>query len=471
MIARGEDHDPSSPARRAVHSFLGMHTPAAPVIVAFSGGLDSCVLLHVLRWGVDLGGGSAPTVIAAHYDHAMRDGSRADAQWAGGVCRAWRVPFVSERSTSALASEAEARRARYTFLDRVRSDYGDAAVVLTAHHADDQAETVLFRMLRGTGPDGLRGIHERRPGMARPLLRVWREELEAYAAAVGLRWREDPTNEHLGLARNALRHEVLPLVERNVANGARRALARLARLAESDAEAWSEVLPMVARTLDLREEGAGDGASGRHLTIDRTSFLSLGRPLRSRMIHYIVTGLGGGSDEATVARVNDFVESSTSGRTIQIGGGATVGLDLDRIVCAVPRDGLATLPMMQDVVIERNSDGRAEAVLGDRAVQVSWSTEEGEHRGAGDEASFDADELSMPLELRARAPGDRIRLRGGSRKVNKVLLEHRIPSASRDTVPVLVDAEGEVLWIPGVVRSILAPPRPGAPSLRITIEP
>ena len=471
MITRGEGRAPSSPARRAVRSFLEEHAPSAPVIVAFSGGLDSCVLLHGLRWGFDPGERFAPPVIAAHYDHAMRDGSWADAQWAGGVCRAWGVPFVTERSTSELASEAEARTARYAFLDRVRIDYGHHAVVLTAHHADDQAETVLFRMLRGTGPDGLRGIHERRPGLARPLLQVWREELEAYAADVGLRWRDDPTNEHLGLARNALRHEVLPLLERNVASGARRALARLARLAESDAHAWSEVLPIVARTLDLRGEGAGEGESGRHLTADRTSFLSLARPLRSRMIRYVVAGLGGAPDEATIARVNDFLESSTSGRAIQIGGGATVGLDLDRIVWSAPRDRQLSPSGTQDVVIERDSEGRAEAVLGDRSVHVAWSTEAGEDRGAGDEASFDPDELSMPLELRARAPGDRIRLGGGSRKVKKVLLDRRIPAASRGEVPVLVDAEGEVLWIPGVARSTLAPPRPGAPSLRIRIEP
>jgi tRNA(Ile)-lysidine synthase len=471
MIARGEGRASSAPPRRAVHALVREVTSDTPLVVAFSGGLDSCVLLHMLRWGVDPGGEGSWKVVAAHYDHAMRDGSRADAEWAQGVCRAWGVPFVVERSTTPPASESEARAARYTFLDRVRTEFGDAAVVLTAHHADDQAETVLFRMFRGTGPDGLRGIHERRPGLVRPLLEVWREDLEAYAAEVGLRWREDPTNEHLGLARNALRHEILPLVEGSVASGARRALARLARLAEADRQAWSEVLPMVARLLDLQEGGSGEGDADRHLTVDRTSFLSLGRPLRGRVIRYLVTALGGALDEAAVLRVNDFVESSTSGRRIQMRRGATVGHDLDRIVFAGPHERLPSSSVRRAVVIERASAGRAKAVLGDRSVRVAWSTEEGPEDGVEGEASFDADELSMPLELRARAPGDRIRLQAGSRKVKKVLLEHRIPSARRDAVPVLVDAEGEVLWIPDIARSTLARPRPGAPSLRIRIDP
>ncbi len=169
------------------------------LVVAFSGGLDSCALLHVLRFALR----PVAHLVAAHFDHGMRPGSVADAAWARGVCTAWGVEYASERAASPPAGEADARDARYDFLERMRRRYAPA-LVLTAHHADDQAETVLFRILRGTGIDGLRGMPAaREPGIVRPMLGLWREELEAYAASVGLRWREDPTNEHLGYARRA----------------------------------------------------------------------------------------------------------------------------------------------------------------------------------------------------------------------------------------------------------------------------
>ena len=128
--------------------------PGAHVLAAVSGGADSVVLLHLLRFaGDELG----ITVSAAHFDHAMRPGSAPDAEWVAGLCAAWGVPLVRRRADRALRSEAEAREARYAFLAGARGRV-EADWIATAHHADDQAETVLFRALRGTGVAGLAGI-------------------------------------------------------------------------------------------------------------------------------------------------------------------------------------------------------------------------------------------------------------------------------------------------------------------------
>ena len=206
------------------------------------------------------------------------------------------------------------------------------------------------------------------------------------------------------------------------------------------------------------------------LDVARASLLSLARPLRSRVIRYLVADLDITLDAATVFRVQDFLESSTSGRELELGGGATVRLELERVVFSVQRGG-APAPETREVVIESDSEGCRQAVLAGRPVGVAWSVGEEAVPASEVTASFDSTAIAMPLKLRARAPGDRIRLRGGSRKVKKILLEHRIPSATRDTLPVLVDAEGEVLWIPQVVRSSVARPRPGVPSLNVRIEP
>ena len=470
MSAQLHRPSPHPSVIEAVSTFLDGVPGGIHLIVAFSGGLDSCVLLHALRFGALARDGSTPNVSGAHFDHAMRAGSRADAAWSTGVCRAWGVPVVSEASSTRLTSEADARSARYAFLDRIRSAAGPDAVMLTAHHADDQAETVLFRALRGTGLDGLRGISRRRGGLVRPLLDVWRKDLEAYAAEVGLCWREDPTNEHLGYARNALRREIIPGIERDVVPGARKALVRLAQLADADAQAWAQVLPLVVATLDLADRAPVDPAHEPRLDVARASLLSLARPLRSRVIRYLVADLDIALDAATVLRIQDFLESSISGRVLELGGGATVRLELERVGFAV-KSGEPSTPETREVVIESDSEGCRQAVLAGRTVRVAWSVGEEAVQASDATASFDSTAIAMPLKLRARAPGDRIRLRGGSRKVKKVLLEHRIPFATRDTLPVLVDAEGEVLWIPRVVRSTVARPRPGVPSLNVRIEP
>src|SRR5690606_16771359 len=119
-----------------------------------------------------------------------RDGSAGDALWARGLCAAWEVPLDVERLASTPRGEAEARAARYEFLRRVAEARG-ADLVATAHHADDQAETVLFRAVRGTGLKGLAGIAPLGNGLVRPLLPLWRRDIERYARERGLAWRTD----------------------------------------------------------------------------------------------------------------------------------------------------------------------------------------------------------------------------------------------------------------------------------------
>jgi tRNA(Ile)-lysidine synthase len=207
----------------------------AHVLVALSGGMDSVVLLHLLRFAADA------RVTAAHFDHAMRPASDADARWVRGLCTAWGVPLVEARAAEPLRTENDARRARYRFLRDAQAVH-NATHLATAHHADDQAETVLFRVLRGTGIAGLAGIPERgEGGLVRPLLPFWRAELRAYARENGVRWRCDPTNSTLGPARNRIRHDLLPRIEKTLAPAARRSLVRLARLAraqETSGRCW-----------------------------------------------------------------------------------------------------------------------------------------------------------------------------------------------------------------------------------------
>ena len=472
MSDRSPHHEVAKSAvLAAVQNFLNQAGEKPKIVVAFSGGLDSCVLLHSLRSLCLTDPSKSPILAAAHFDHGMRDGSAGDADWVVEMCAKWAVPLTVERADRALKSEADAREARYAFLDRTRIAAGHNASVLTAHHADDQAETVLFRMLRGTGPDGLRGIAGQRKGVARPLLGLWREDLEAYARIEGLDWREDPTNQHLVYARNALRHKILPELELLVAPGAKKALVRLARISGVEADAWSEVLPMVFEMLDGIRDGLENQSQVPSLDVDRDALRDLGQPLRTRVIRYLASEVGVILSEAGVERVNHFLSSSSSGRAIELGNRATVSLQLHRVVFVGSRPSIepARSPVDETVVIKSASQGDSEVRLAGKSYRVLWAEEPSSDSEKEDEAFFELAGLSFPLEVRARAPGDRLHKSVGSRKVKKLMLERRIPIGQREMMPVIVDARGKVLWVPGVARSTSVATKVGTPSLRVRI--
>jgi tRNA(Ile)-lysidine synthase len=176
----------------------------------------------------------------AHYNHRLRGGeSDADAQFVEGLAAARQIPFFGGGAEIVHPSnvEALARRDRYQFFDQLIQQ-GCAGKVATAHTADDQAETVLARLLRGGGPAGLAGILPVRGGIVRPLLEVRRAELRAWASARGLTWREDASNLDRRFLRNRLRHELLPQLERDYNPGIVNVLNHTAEVARGDEAHW-----------------------------------------------------------------------------------------------------------------------------------------------------------------------------------------------------------------------------------------
>jgi len=190
-------------------SFLPRLQQASHCYVGYSGGLDSHVLLHSV---VEILG--KESVIAIHVNHQLSPNADAWQQHCQQVCRERGVTLITETvqvETAGQGLEAAARDARYQVFERHLDDGG---LILLAHHADDQAETVLYRLLRGSGPLGLSGIPISRPlghgELLRPLLKFTRQELQDYAPSTGLSWIEDESNEQLEYDRNYIRHQVIP---------------------------------------------------------------------------------------------------------------------------------------------------------------------------------------------------------------------------------------------------------------------
>lgn len=423
------------------------------LVVGVSGGVDSVVLLHLLRFA--LGPGPVRMVVA-HVDHAMRPESASDADWVRGLSRAWSLPFASVRLAPAPSSEAEARRERYAFLEEVRVREG-ARWVVTAHHADDQAETVLFRVARGTGLEGLRGIAEvREPAVWRPLLPFDRGQVTAYARAVGLGWLRDPTNASLHYARNVLRNMVIPTLEAEVAPGVRRALPRLAQLARQEEAAWESLLPELLDRVEVawrgedRAEGSWEAMRGLHPAV------------RARVLRTLARRLGRPLDAPSTRRAASFLGDAESGRALSLPGGLVLRRSLDRFVLG------AAPPTPEARVLQVSGErGSGIAVVGGTPYEVAW----GPDALSGDwTEAFRLDTLRMPLLVRPWAPGDRIRMPYGTKKLKKVFLEARLGADARRTTPVVADADASVVWIPGVLRSAVARPRPGHPVLNLSVS-
>lgn len=220
---------------------LGLSS-ATPLKVAFSGGLDSCVLLHALSPLRELLG---LQLHAVHVDHGLHPESSHWAQRAQQTCDHLKIPCTVERvqvtQIREHGLEDAARRARYACLAR-HVEKGE--VLLTAHHADDQAETVLLQLLRGAGVHGLAAMPAmsafHRGRLARPLLGFTREQLAAYAGRENLQWIDDTSNYDPRLSRNYLRHRVFPLLEAHWPEASRR-IARSAGMAAEAAELLDEL--------------------------------------------------------------------------------------------------------------------------------------------------------------------------------------------------------------------------------------
>lgn len=434
----------------------GLLSPGEEILVAVSGGVDSVVLLYLLRfpladWGFRLS--------AAHFDHRMRPRSDEDAAWVAGLCRAWGVPLVRGVSDSPLRSEAAAREARYRFLQGAAERVG-ARTIVTAHHADDQAETVLFRLIRGTGVRGLGGIPPRRGPFVRPLLPFRRSTIEAYAAAAGLRSREDPTNVDVRFARNRIRHRILPELEA-IRPGAVEAIARLADEAR-EFEAARD------RALARLESEAVVAEGPDRIVLARPVLLTYDPPTLAGVLRRILRRFGAIPGRGGTAAAVEFTNSGASGAGIQLAGGIRIEREFDRIVVRRGQQR-ATGAEARDrpLAIGGRGPGEGEAEIGGRRYRIRWGPNDA--RGGGGER-FDPEALAFPLTVRGWRDGDRVRLPYGSKKLKKLFGEKRVARSDRDALPVIADAQGRILWVPGIARAAVAAPRPGRPAFRLVVE-
>ena len=424
--------------RKTIETYAMLGT-ADRVLVAVSGGPDSVCLLDVLR---ELG----YELEVAHFDHETRSGeSHADAAFVRDLAERWSLPCHCERRPVRAESEATsysfeeyARKVRYGFLVRTAQERG-CAVIATGHHADDQAETVLMRLLRGTSPRGLAGIPPvgAREGVRiiRPLFECTREAIVAYVEAAGLPYRIDRTNADTAYQRNRIRHELLPLLAKDYNPRAREALLRLAELVRCD----NDLLDSLAASAEA-EVAATDNA------LLRARFGGLHRALQRRVVARLARRHGVDCPFERVDAAVRFIVGAPTGQRFDLGGGLLLynGRETTEVVSG-PEE-------TDDGEVALSVPGTTRAF--DRCFAVARREGPLPPDVAGycspERQVFDADALGGDLAIRRRRPGDRFGPLGmtGTKTLKKYLIEVGVPAPQRDRQLVLTGG-GRIAWVVG----------------------
>jgi tRNA(Ile)-lysidine synthase len=366
------------------------------VAVAVSGGPDSMALLHAL-WEVQ--GRLKLSLEVVAIDHGLRPEAAAELAAVRARAEALELPFtaltvdVRAARGRGVGLQDAARRVRLEALARFAAAHGARRVAL-GHQADDQAETVLFRIVRGTGLAGLAGIPYQRPPFVRPLLDVRRSEVLRYLRRRSIPFVSDPSNADLRFARARVRHRLLPAL----------------------AEENPRVVPALLALAEAARGGTAPSDAPPGLAMSAAGVV---RRLRAR----------GGSGSVDVA------------------GGKRVEVSYGEVHV---RERAARLPPAA-AAVEIGAPGEYAWPGGRLEIRI----DEG---GASIDQAFDADRLSWPLVARVRRPGDRMRPRGGrgSRKLSDLMIDAKLPRQTRDALPVVATADDQVLFAPGLRPAELA---------------
>ncbi|MBT5874288.1 MAG: tRNA lysidine(34) synthetase TilS [Candidatus Latescibacteria bacterium] len=429
-----------------------MIRPGDHIVVAVSGGPDSVALLHLLH---ALRERLETKLTVAHLNHQLRSiESDKDAAFVQDlassldlacVVESADVPDYCERNGCSL--ETGAREVRYQYLERVVSDL-EAQKIATGHTADDQAETILMRLVRGTGVDGLSGIRPVRDDLViRPLLDVRREDVMAYLESHDLSYRIDPSNSETYHLRNRIRQTLIPGLEKDFNPEIVRALGRLGDVVRFESAFMEEIVDRSYQEVVryLRPDRLG---------VDAAAYLEAPIPVQRRLVRRFLGVLGvheAGFGYDHIEQFRHLATKQKSGQQLNLPNGLVAERRRDEIVVGSklfdPFDIVVSVPGTI-AIASAGGSLHTEVVPVKRAPKTSDYTR----------VVFNADEITYPLHIRSRLQGDRFMPFGmkGTKSLKSLFNERRIPRMDRCRIPVIANKSG-ILWVVGLRRSRIAP--------------
>lgn len=421
--------------------FDALAPTGATCLIAVSGGPDSLALLNLLHRSASH---HRRPLVVGHIDHGISEESALVADAVAEAAATRSVPFCSHRlELGPTASETRARTARRASLRALAAEVGAQCIVL-GHHADDQAETVLLRLLRGSGPAGLAGMAARAGLWLRPLLSISREELAEHLRLEGISAWQDPANDDPRHLRSWLRGEVMPLLRNRLPDVTSRLLATARQAAE--ARRAADRLPELLESLGFRAESRGFSVAapplwGYRSEVRRAVLAALGRrlgvPLGERRLGAIERLAG--KQRGRVRLAEGLEAELFDGR-----------LTFNRMVPPAPPQQVAAGCNVWLGAAHCTASDAAAGSLSRRSWETSLTTGE--------------------YQARAWRRGDRIRPLGGegSRSVAVLLREARVPPSDRPGWPVVTTLDGAtIVWVPGICRADACIPEPGTKALNV----
>lgn len=422
------------------------------IVVAVSGGVDSMVLLYMLHKCAQK---EELNLVVAHVNHGYRKEESANEKLlVEGCAKKLGLPFeyieldMPQYLLSHVGNGQDlARKRRYRFLYDVAARYR-AHSIATAHHADDQVETVLQHFIRGSGLAGLSGMafkrSEKNVQLIRPLLRSNKDSIYQYQKENGIPYLEDSSNLKTDYTRNQLRLNVIPYLEQYNRNF-KQATLRLAELVSDEDDFMEQLAEKQLAELATLEE--------KSVKINRQKLSKLHVALQRRVIKLILNYLSSSTSNLTyesIERVREAIYTTSTTSRSNISG---------NIWCILEYD---IMRFIREEDVEYYSDEQQQIVIPYESTQLSFGhwdisvTISPQQEALTDRftAIFDADELIFPLIIRTRQPGDRMQVQGlsGTKKLQDLFVDAKIPSIHRLQYPIICDQE-RLIWVPGIRRS------------------
>ncbi len=421
----------------------GMTRGGQRILVAVSGGLDSMALMHLFsQW-------DAHNIDVFHLNHGFRaeadDDQRlveANAETWGLRMHAHTYDVTAHAKEHGQSKQLAARNVRLKLMEQCAAEHG-CRCIATAHHADDQAETIVMRILRGTGLSGLRGIAARSGRFIRPLLSVTKSDLAAYCEANQIPYRTDPSNHSSDYFRNRVRHQILPAMAAEVPDIGRR-LTVLGSLAAADDDYLEEQARVERMRLTHCEGLSRNGLQELHPAMQRRvlrQFLFLAQGHTRRVTFEHIEAL-----RSRLAKPGRFYVHIPS--MIVCGGANTIQVQL-----AEQAAGECKQTRWRPIMFEPPAylTGPFGTITADHVRQSEMPRQP--ESSAEFVEYFDANAVIPPLQIRQRQSGDRMKVFGGMhKKISRLFIEVKIPRHRRSHVPIVCDACG-ILWVPGVRRA------------------
>ncbi|WCK54641.1 tRNA lysidine(34) synthetase TilS [Aneurinibacillus sp. Ricciae_BoGa-3] len=430
-----------------------LFTEGDKILAAVSGGPDSIALLHALaslrkKYGWQVG--------AAHLNHQFRGQDAVeDSLYVEQMCRMLHVPCYVESinvplimQETGMGTQEAAREVRYDFLQTVAENEGYTKIA-TAHQADDQVETMLIRLIRGTGIEGLAGIPLKRMvgqvEIVRPMIEITRHEINAYCEAHAIIPRQDPSNFKGKYLRNRIRLNLIPLMKEENPSLANSFLHLSEVVRDENAYMTAQAETQLRLIIDERKP--------HKIIIQRPGFLRCPIALQRRMIKLILSYLLDKPDEAGfihIEKIRKMIEGSHPSAQTELADGMKVYREYEQVIFSS-----ITGDQTREYTYTLNVPGRLYIPEIGRTVYAFYGTNE----SIGKLAScmyevFDSSQIRGKLYVRTRREGDRMTVKGmdGSKKVKDIFIDEKIPRNTRATLPIITD-ESRILWIPGVKRS------------------